>query len=157
METYNAILTAVIITVSKVYAVFFGILVFALILSLLLKKKFNTKYLTIVVTGFLLCEIVAYTFFAVPRVIDLKNESYVTVENSTLILDPSNNNPKGSNVMFFGYAHIMPENGKSIRVSGIDYFDLTGINEIDPEDCCYNIVYAEHSHQLIDMEKQSEK
>ena len=157
METYNEILTDIILWVSKIYAVLFGVLIIALILCLLLKKKFNTKYLTIVVAGFLLCEIASYMIFSVPRVIDLKNESYVTVENSTLILDTSNNNPKGSNVMFFGYAHIMPENGKSIRVSGINYFDLTGINELDPEDYCYDIVYAEHSHQLIDMEKQSKK
>ena len=156
MEAYNEILTDIILWVSKIYAVLFGILIVALILCLLLKKKFNTKYLTIVVAGFLLCEIASYMIFSVPRVIDLKNESYITVESSTLILDPSNNNPKGSNVMFFGYAHIMQKNEKSIRVSGIDYFDLSGINELDSEDYCYNIVYAEKSHQLIDMKKQSE-
>ena len=156
MEAYNEILTDIILWVSEIYAVFFGILVFALILCLLLKKKFNTKYLTIVVAGFLVCEIAAYLFFAVPRFADLKSESYITVENATLIPDPSNNNPKGSNVMFFGYAHIMQKNEKSIRVSGINYFDLTGINELDYEDYCFNIVYAEKSHQLIDMKKQSE-
>ena len=156
MDTYNEILTDIILWVSKIYAVLFGVLIIALILCLLLKKKFNTKYLTMVVACFLVCEIAAYLFFAVPRLADLKSESYITVENSTLILDPSNNNPKGSNVMFFGYAHIMQENEKSIRVSGIDYFDLTGINELNSEDYCYNIVYAEKSHQLIDMKKQTE-
>ena len=156
MEAYNEILTDIILWVSKIYAVIFGVLIVALILCLLLKKKFNTKYLTMVVACFLTCEIAAYLFFAVPRFADLKNESYVTVKNATLILDPSNNNPKGSNVMFFGYAHIMQKNEKSIRVSGIDYFDLSGINELDSEDYCYNIVYAEKSHQLIDMKKQSE-
>ncbi len=155
METYNEILTDVIISVSKIYAVFCGILVFVLVLCLLLKKKFNTKYMTIVVTGFLLCEIASYVIFAVPRIIDLNNKSYVTVENSTLILDPSNNNPKGSNVMFFGHAYIMQNNRTSIRVSGIDYFDLTGINELDSEDYCFDIVYAEHSHQLINIKKQT--
>lgn len=156
MELYDETLIYTITTITKMYAINLGLVLIAFVVCLLLKKRINIKRPIQILIGIFLCGLVSYLLLIVPRVVDLKNSEYIRVENSTLIVDQFNNNPKGSNVMFFGYAHIMPKNGRSIRVNGIDFFDLSNIKNIDTAIYNYDIIYAKHSHQLIAMEKNTD-
>lgn len=144
MDKYREILMYTISTISKIYLVYVAVLVFVLIFSLIVK----TKKLRNTMLGLLMCTLIIYAILIVPRFYDLKNDSFIKVENAKIML--TDMYTVSTNIMFFGHAEIVPFDGRTIEVSGTDFIVIPS-DELDKE-CYRNVVYAKYSRQLIAME-----
>ena len=144
MEKYTDILLYTISSISKIYLAYASVFVCLLVLSLIMKKRKMRNAMLI----FLLCTIVVYSILVVPRFIDLHSNSFIKIENATIERDDFYN--FNSDNLFFGHANIFQPDGKTIEVSGTDFFEFPPTDEL--EEFYGDIVYAKRSHQLIAME-----
>lgn len=144
MEKYRDVLTITISVITKTYLVYAAVLMCVLIFSFIIKKKKLRNTMLVLI----LCTLIAYAILVVPRFLDLHNDSFVKVENSTLIKDEMTTD--STNIIFYGSAYIVSSDGKSIQVSGTDFFEVPPY--VQYEQYYGDIVYAKYSRQLITME-----
>ena len=144
MEKYRDILMYTISAITKTYLVYAVVLVCILVFSLIFKKKKIRNAMLV----FLMCTLITYSILVIPRCLDLRDDSFIEVKNASITIDdfytPSTDN------MFFGHANIFQLDGKTIEVSGTDFFEFPPTDEL--EEFYGDIVYAKRSHQLIAME-----
>lgn len=153
MELYRETLQYIIVTIAKSYAVIISVNLVALIATLVLKKKFNIKKIRNLLIAILICACLSAGFVLIPRVIDLKQNSFVTLENGKLFVGSTNSISVGGSIMFYGFADAFSADGNSVKLTGINFFDLP--QSPNPNQEYYgDIVYAEHSRQLIAVENQ---
>lgn len=160
MNGYTDILkyTLEIITYTNLAFVAGGFLIFLLFRLLhhfFGQKMFDTTWLKRLSELGLVCIAIAvaeYALLAVPRVIDIQKQSFVTVENAEFYVDDTEN---GSEI-FYGTAKVVTPDGKAPDVLGINFFDLAPLHldEISPFDKDIpryhgTAVYARHSRQMI--------
>ena len=144
MENYADTLMYTISAITKIYLVYVAILFCVLVFSLIFKRKKVRNAMLIL----LLCTLTTYSILVIPRYLDLRDDSFIEVENASIMINDfytfSTDN------LFFGHANIFQADGKTIEVSGTDFFEFPPTDEL--EEFYGNIVYAERSHQLIAME-----
>ena len=145
MEKYRDILMYTISAITKIYLVYAAVLACILIFSLIIKSKKVRNAMFVL----LLCVLTTYSILVVPRYLDLRDDSFIEVENVSVMIDDSYN--YSTDNLFFGHAIIFQADGKTIEVSGTDFFEFLTTDEL--EEFYGNIVYAKRSHQLIEMEK----
>lgn len=89
-------------------------------------------------------------FVLVPRLIDLKQNTFVTIENGKLVIDETNVLKNSGSIMFYGYADAFKSDGSSTKLLGVNFFEWPSA---EPNQEYYgNIVYAKYSRQLIALE-----
>ena len=91
---------------------------------------------------------IVYSILVIPRFLDLRDDSFIKTENATIKID--NSYTFSTDNLFFGFANIFQVDGKTIEVSGTDFFEFPPTDEL--EQFCGDIVYAKCSHQLIALE-----
>lgn len=142
MEEYRGMLIYTISVISKMYLVYATVIGVILVLSLIFKSKKVRNAMLI----FLACTLIVYAFLVVPRFYDLHNDSFVKVENVSVI--PEDFYTYSTDMMFFGHADIILPGGETLEVSGTDFFEFPSV---ETEECYDEIVYAKHSRQLISV------
>lgn len=149
IEAYRETLEYIIEIIIKSYAVILSVNLGALIACILLKNKFNLKKIRILLIVILICASFSATFVLVPRVVDLQQGNFVTIENGKLTVDETNVLKNSGSIMFYGLADAFSSDGNSIKLFGINFFELSP----NPYEEYYgDIVYAKHSRQLIAIE-----
>lgn len=151
MENYKEVLTYTIGMITKIYLVYGSVLMLAFIVSVIIKNKLNTKKVYRTLLVFFICTLISYAILVIPRLIDLRTDSYVQVKDATLIIDETNTISKSSgSIMFFGYGDVLSTEGDSVDVVGINFFELPSS---DPYvKYVGDIVYAKYSRQIIAIE-----
>lgn len=150
MEDYREILLYTISIITKTYFVYMLSIVIALILCFIFKNKAKVRKIRNGLLAVLVCVLIAYSVLFIPRYIDLKNDSYIKVEEAALSIDETNTIKNSGSIMFYGYADVFLKDGGSIKVFGINFFEFP---TSDPYEKYYgDIVYAKHSRQIIAVE-----
>lgn len=150
MDLYRDTLQNIIEIIAKSYIVITLVNLCALFFSFVLKNKFNTKKISITLTVILICVCLSASFVLVPRLIDLKQNTFVTIENGKLVIDETNVLKNSGSIMFYGYADAFKSDGSSTKLLGVNFFEWPSA---EPNQEYYgNIVYAEYSRQLIALE-----
>lgn len=150
MDLYRDTLQHIIEIIAKSYIVITLVNLCALFFSFVLKNKFNTKKISITLTVILICVCLSASFVLVPRLIDLKQNTFVTIENGKLVIDETNVLKNSGSIMFYGYADAFKSDGSSTKLLGVNFFEWPST---EPNQEYYgNIVYAKYSRQLIALE-----
>ena len=144
MEKYRDILIYTISAITKTYLVYIAALTCVLVFSLIMKRKKVRNAMLV----FLICTLITYSILVVPRCLDLRDDSFIKVENASITLDDFYR--LSTDIGFFGFANIVSSNGKTVEVSGTNFFEWPSADEL--EQFYGDIVYAKHSRQLISME-----
>ncbi|MBR3995069.1 MAG: hypothetical protein IKI97_07290 [Clostridia bacterium] len=146
IEAYKETLEYIIETIAKSYTVILSVNLVALIACVLLKNKYNLKKIRVLLIVILICASFCFTLVLVPRVVDLQQSNYITIEDAKLVVDETNVLKNSGSIMFYGIADAFPKEGKSIKVLGVNFFELSQ----NPKEEYYgDIVYAKYSRQLI--------
>lgn len=159
MEEYKMVLLNSIYMITISYSLLILLLgVVCLFFYIKKRKKFLSNAMYIVLL-FVMC-IASYSYLVIPRVVDLKNNNYVVVEDVSLgkVKDIINGRP-GKHLLYFGDGtYIRVHDGSTIYLTGTEFFDFSFLNT-KKEINCTLVVYAETSKQLIDIqfEEQREK
>lgn len=150
MDLYKDTLQHIIEIIAKSYTVITVVNLCALFFSLALKNKFKTKKISITLMVILICVCLSASIVLVPRLIDLKQSTFVTIENGKLLIDETNVLKNSGSIMFYGYADAFNNDGSSIKLLGVNFFEWPST---EPNQEYYgNIVYAKYSRQLIALE-----
>lgn len=149
IEAYKETLEYIIETIVKSYAVILSVNLIALIVCTLLKNKFNLKKIRILLIVILICASFCFTLVLVPRVVDLQQSNFITIEDAKLVVDETNVLKNSGSIMFYGLADVFPQEGKSIKLLGVNFFELS---QNPNEDYYGDVVYAKYSRQLIAIE-----
>lgn len=150
MDLYRDTLQNIVEIIAKTYTVITLVNLCALFFSFVLKNKFNTKKISITLTVILICVCLSASFILVPRLIDLKQNTFVTIENGKLVIDETNVLKNSGSIMFYGYADAFKSDGSSTKLLGVNFFEWPSA---EPNQEYYgNIVYAKYSRQLIALE-----
>lgn len=150
MDLYRDTLQHIIEIIAKSYIVIILVNLCALFFSFVLKNKFNTKKIIITLTVILICVCLSASFVLVPRLIDLKQNTFVTIENGKLVIDETNVLKNSGSIMFYGYADAFKSDGSSTKLLGVNFFEWPSTES--NQEYYGNIVYAEYSRQLIALE-----
>lgn len=155
MDAYREILEHIIYATVKSHIIVASGLVVIAIICFLLKKKFNTKEIvkwSLIIAAVICLKAGVQT---IPAVIDLKQNSFVTIEDGRLVPYRSSNHRFNAVAEFNqGEAYAIDKSGNSVGVCGTDFFDA--LSDKDVQEIYGDIVYAKHSGQLIAVEKDSE-
>ena len=143
MEEYRDMLIYTISVISKIYLVVAVVIGIILVFGLIIKSKKVRNAMLV----FLACILITYAILVVPRFYDLHNDSFVKVENASII--PDDFYTYSTDIMFFGHADIILSDGETIEVSGTDFFEFSSI---EMEECYGDVVFAKYSRQLISIE-----
>ncbi len=152
MDLYRDTLQHIIEISAKSYVVIILVILCALFFSFVLKNKFNTKKVSIALIAILILVCLSAGVVLVPKLADLKQNSFVTIENSKLVIGETNSTGSGGGAVRIsgGYAYAYKSDGSSIQLVGVNFFELPSS---EPNQEFYgDIVYAEHSRQLIAIE-----
>lgn len=149
---YKETLEYIIGTIAKSYAVIISVNLAALVASIALKNKFNLKKIRILLSVILICACLSASLVLIPRIVDLKQNSFVTIEDARLSIDETNVLKNSGSIMFYGYADAFSADGNSIKIYGVNFFELS---QNPYEEYYGNIVYAKYSRQLIAIEGNS--
>lgn len=153
LDAYRDTLAYVIGVIAKSYAVIILINLSALIVSVVLKNKFNLKKIRVALSVILICVCLSASVVLIPRLIDLNQNAFITIEDGKLSVGSTNSTGSGGSIMFYGYADAFSADGNSIKLTGINFFELP-LSPDPNQEYFGDIVYAEHSRQLIAV-KQS--
>ena len=150
MEKYIDFLTNNIWIIVKTNLVIIGVLLLIALIGFLFRKRFEKlsrmlKPLLIII--FLI--VFECGILIIPRIYDIKQQSFVVVENGSFYLDATNSTYEDGSIMLYGVGRVKDEFGKETMVLGVNFFDLTNINSYNQ----YNatVVYAEHSRQVVEL------
>lgn len=152
LEAYRDTLEYIIGVIAKSYAVIILVNLVALIVSIVLKNKFDLKKIRVALSGILICICLSASVVLIPRLIDLNQNAFTKIEDGRLFVGSTNSIGSGGSIMFYGYADAFSADGNSVRLTGINFFDLP--QSPDPnQEYSGNIIYAKYSHQLIAVEQ----
>ena len=155
MDAYREILKHIIYATVKSHIIVASVLVVIAIICFLLKKKFNTEEIvkwSLIIAAVTCLKAGAQT---VPAIIDLKQNSFVIIEDGRLV-PYKNSNPRLDLIAKLnqGEAYAIDKSGYSVGVCGTYFFDA--LSDEDTQEIYGDVVYAKHSRQLIAVEKDSE-
>ena len=155
MSDYIGVIKYTLNIITQTYSVFFVAAFILLLIFILFKKKLNPstyawgRNLSLTLIGVV---VVMFAVLAVPRVIDIRQESIIVEQNAQLYVTATQGD--GAD-MFYGDANIDTMDGYTIGVVGINFFDLESlqldkISALEP-DIKYSgtAIYAKHSKQII--------
>lgn len=150
MEQYKNLLMVVLTQVTILNAIILGALLLTVIISAIFKNKLNFKRIASSCVVIIVCIIIEFSFFAVPRIIDIKEQDYIVCENSSISIEAMNK--YDGSFLVYGIGKIKLESGKSITVTGTAFVDLP------TDSSAYQVfngtvVYAKHSKQIVDFKK----
>lgn len=150
MEMYLDFLTRNTWAIAKSNLVILGVLAVPLIITFLLRKRYEKSSKILKSLLIIICLIVLECgILVVPRICDIEQQSFVVVENGSFYLDATNSTYEDGSVMFYGVGRVKDESGKETMVLGVNFFDLSNVNSYDK----YNatVVYAKHSRQVVKL------
>ena len=150
MEQYKNLLMVVLTQVTILNAIILGALLLTVIISAIFKNKLNFKRIASSCVVIIVCIIIEFSFFAVPRIIDIKEQDYIVCENSSISIEAMNK--YDGSFLVYGIGKVKLESGKSITVTGTAFVDLP------TDSSAYQVfngtvVYAKHSKQIVDFKK----
>lgn len=149
MDVYRDTLEHIIGIIVKSYAVILSVNVIALVVCILLKKRFKLKKIITLLTVVVICICLSASLVLVPRVIDLNKNAYIIVEDGKLLIDETNVLKNSGSIMFYGYADVFYPDGNSVKIFGVNFFELS---QNPYEEYHGDIVYTKYSRQLIAIE-----
>ena len=150
MEKYKNLLIVVLTQVTILNAIILGVLLLTVIISAIFKNKLNFKKIASNCVVIIVCIIIEFTFFAVPRLIDIKEQDYIVCKNSSISIEAMNK--YDGSFLVYGIGKIKLEDGKSITVTGTEFVDLP--TDSSSYQVFYGtIVYAKRSKQIVDFKK----
>lgn len=150
MEKYIDFLTNNIWIIVKTNLVIIGVLLLIALIGFLFRKRFEKLSKMLKPLLIIICLIVFECgILIIPRIYDIKQQSFVVVENGSFYLDATNSTYEDGSIMLYGVGRVKDEFGKETMVLGVNFFDLTNINSYNQ----YNatVVYAEHSRQVVEL------
>ncbi len=146
MEIYDSVLQDIILTLFKVDGCQIGIVLLVLFIAFLFKKKINYKKVKIaclVIIGYLIFHLL---YLAVPRIVDMRQDQYIVIEDATMSIE-SMNSTGGSNLVY-GMSQVKEKSGDSITLTGIYLIDLPK-DDRPYQELNGTIVYAKYSRQIV--------
>lgn len=150
MDQYNNVLVFVLKTVVIGNSVLLGIILLVAIVSIILKSKINfKKYISVCVT-LSICIFVEFSFFSIPRLIDIKEQSYITIENASITLEAMND--YDGSFLVYGIGIVKDSNGNSLTLTGTELIYLP-TDSSSHQVLNGTIVYAKHSKQIVDFKE----
>lgn len=150
MEKYIDFLTNNIWIIVKTNLVIIGVLLLIALIGFLFRKRFEKLSKMLKPLLIIICLIVFECgILIIPRIYDIKQQSFVVVENGSFYLEATNSTYEDGSIMLYGVGRVRDEFGKETMVLGVNFFDLTNINSYNQ----YNatVVYAEHSRQVVEL------
>lgn len=150
MEKYIDFLTNNIWIIVKTNLVIIGVLLLIALIGFLFRKRFEKLSKMLKPLLIIICLIVFECgILIIPRIYDIKQQSFVVVENGSFYLEATNSTYEDGSIMLYGVGRVKDEFGKETMVLGVNFFDLTNINSYNQ----YNatVVYAEHSRQVVEL------
>lgn len=150
MEKYIDFLTNNIWIIVKTNLVIIGVLLLIALIEFLFRKRFEKLSKMLKPLLIIICLIVFECgILIIPRIYDIKQQSFVVVENGSFYLEATNSTYEDGSIMLYGVGRVKDEFGKETMVLGVNFFDLTNINSYNQ----YNatVVYAEHSRQVVEL------
>lgn len=150
MEKYIDFLTNNIWIIVKTNLVIIGVLLLIALIGFLFRKRFEKLSKMLKPLLIFICLIVFECgILIIPRIYDIKQQSFVVVENGSFYLEATNSTYEDGSIMLYGVGRVKDEFGKETMVLGVNFFDLTNINSYNQ----YNatVVYAEHSRQVVEL------
>lgn len=150
MEKYIDFLTNNIWIIVKTNLVIIGVLLLIALIGFLFRKRFEKLSKMLKPLLIIICLIVFECgILIIPRIYDIKQQSFVVVENESFYLEATNSTYEDGSIMLYGVGRVKDEFGKETMVLGVNFFDLTNINSYNQ----YNatVVYAEHSRQVVEL------
>ena len=150
MEKYIDFLTNNIWIIVKTNLVIIGVLLLIALIGFLFRKRFEKLSKMLKPLLIIICLIVFECgILIIPRIYDIKQQSFVVVENGSFYLEATNSTYEDGSIMLYGVGRVKDEFGKETMVLGVNFFDLTNINSYNH----YNatVVYAEHSRQVVEL------
>lgn len=151
MERYIDFLSRNIWIIVKFNLVILGILLLFLLTTLLLRMRYEKLSKMLKPLLIIIClTVLECGILITPRIYDIKQQSFVVVENGSFYLEATNSTYEDGSIMFYGVGRVKDESGKETIVLGVNFFDLTNVNSYDK----YNatVVYAKHSRQVVELE-----
>lgn len=150
MEKYIDFLTNNIWIIVKTNLVIIGVLLLIALIGFLFRKRFE-KLSKMLKPLLIIISLIVFEcgILIIPRIYDIKQQSFVVVENGSFYLDATNSTFEDGSIMLYGVGRVKDEFGKETMVLGVNFFDLTNINSYNQ----YNatVVYAEHSRQVVEL------
>ena len=146
MEIYNSVMQDIILTLFKVYGCLIGIALLAFFIAFLFKKKINYKKVKIACLVIIGCIIFHLLYLAVPRIVDMRQEQYIVIEDATLSIESENSS--GGSRFVHGLGQVKEKSGDSITLTGIYLIDLP-TDDRPYQKLNGTVVYAKYSRQIV--------
>lgn len=146
MEQYDNVILYVLKLVIVGNAILFGIILLAIVISLIFKNKLNYKKIINVCLTILLCGIAEFSFFTIPRVIDIKKQDYIVIENATITINAMNE--YDGSFLVYGIGKVKDTNGDSITLTGTELIGLP-TDESSEQVLKGTIIYGKNSKQIV--------
>lgn len=150
MQEYSDFLKETLFIILKTNGVFFSTVVLGLIITFVLRKKVDTKKIQNILISVLVVIVTECCILTIPRIIDINTQSYIVIENADLEITATQSAYADGSVTFYGIGYIIEPNGNSHIIVGLNFFDLSLIDQAKLEDG--QAVYAKYSRQLISFE-----
>ena len=150
MDQYNNVLLFVLKTVVIGNSVLLGIILLVVIVSIILKNKIDFKRIISVCSILFICILAEFSFFSIPRLIDIKEQNYITIENASIELEAMNE--YDGSFLVYGLGKVKDANGNSVTLKGTELINLP--TDSSPHQVLNGtIVYAKHSKQIVDFQE----
>lgn len=150
MEQYDNIILFVLKTVIIGNAILFGIIISVLIVSNIFKNKLNYKKINNVCLTLLICGLIEFSFFAIPRLIDLKTHDYVVLNDASISVSAMNE--FDGSFLVYGIGQVKDSDGNSITLTGTELINLP-TNDSPHQVLRGTVVYGKYSKQIVDYKK----
>lgn len=150
MQEYSDFLKETLFIILKTNAVFFSTVVLGLIITFVFRKKINSKKIQNILISILVVIVTECCILTIPRLIDINTQSYIVIENAELDITSTQSAYADGSVTFYGIGYIIEPNGNSHIIVGLNFFDLSLIDQTKLENG--RVVYAKYSRQLVSFE-----
>ncbi|OLA48443.1 MAG: hypothetical protein BHW39_01120 [Firmicutes bacterium CAG:552_39_19] len=150
MDKYNNVLLFVLKTVAIGNSILLGIILLTVIVSIILKNKIDFKKIISVCATLFICVLAEFSFFSIPRLIDIKEQNYITIENASIDLEAMND--YDGSFLVYGLGSVKDSDGNSLTLTGTELINLP--TDSSPHQVLNGtIVYAKYSKQIVDFQE----
>lgn len=146
MEIYDSVMQDVLLTLFKGYGCLIGIVLLVLLIAFLFKKKINYKKVKIACLVIIGCIIFHLLFLAVPRIVDMRQDQYIVIEDATMLTETMNS--IDGSFAVYGLGYVKEKSGDSITLTGIYLIDLPS-DDRPYQEFNGTFVYAKYSRQIV--------
>lgn len=128
--------------------VLIGIILFVILVAYIFKRNIDFKKTRNTCCIIILCIFIECAVFAVPKIIDIKKEQYISVENVTLSIEAMNE--YDGSFLVYGIGNVKTPDGEQFNVTGTWLIDLP-TDDSSHQEFTGTIVYAKYSKQILDF------